>query len=39
MANSIVFGIFSTQEQVETAVNEMKREDFGTPNFNSLPIQ
>ena len=36
MANSVVFGIFSTQEQVETAVNEMKRDGFRNADISVL---
>jgi len=36
MANSAVFGIFSTKEQVETAVNEMKREGFRNADISVL---
>src|SRR6476661_1791583 len=36
MANSVVFGIFSTKEQVETAVNEMKREGFRNADISVL---
>jgi Alternative complex III, ActD subunit len=36
MANSVVFGIFSTQEQVETAVNEMKRYGFRDADISVL---
>jgi hypothetical protein len=28
MPNSVVFGIFSTKEQVDTAIVEMKRDGF-----------
>ena len=36
MANSVVFGIFSTKEQVETAVEEMKREGFRNADISIL---
>jgi len=36
MANSAVFGIFSTQNQVETAVAEMKREGFRNTDISGL---
>jgi hypothetical protein len=36
MANSVVFGIFSTQEQVDTAVNEMKRDGFRNADISVL---
>ena len=36
MANSVVFGIFSTKEQVETAVDEMKREGFRNADISVL---
>ncbi len=36
MANSAVFGIFSTREQVEAAVNEMKREGFRNADISVL---
>jgi hypothetical protein len=36
MANSAVFGIFSTKEQVESAVNEMKREGFRNVDISVL---
>lgn len=36
MTNSVVFGIFSTQEQVETAVNEMKRDGFRNADISVL---
>jgi hypothetical protein len=36
MANSAVFGIFSTKEQVETAVNEMKHEGFRNVDISVL---
>jgi len=36
MANSAVFGIFSTKEQVERAVDEMKREGFRNADISVL---
>jgi len=36
MANSVVFGIFSTKAQVETAVDEMKREGFRNADISIL---
>jgi Alternative complex III, ActD subunit len=36
MANSVVFGIFSTKEQVETAVDEMKTEGFRNADVSVL---
>jgi hypothetical protein len=36
MANSVVFGIFSTKQQVETAVDEMKREGFRNADISVL---
>jgi Alternative complex III, ActD subunit/Heat induced stress protein YflT domain len=36
MANSAVFGIFSTEEQVEKAVDEMKREGFRNADISVL---
>src|SRR5882724_7436888 len=36
MANSVVFGIFSTKEQVETAVDEMKRDGFRNADISTL---
>ena len=36
MANSVVFGIFSTKAQVETAVEEMKREGFRNADISVL---
>src|SRR5438874_12018188 len=36
MANSVVFGIFSTKQQVETAVDEMKREGFRNADISFL---
>jgi len=36
MANSAVFGIFSTKEQVETAVTEMEREGFRHADISVL---
>jgi hypothetical protein len=36
MANSVVFGIFSTKAQVETAVAEMKREGFRNADISVL---
>src|SRR4029450_10336690 len=36
MANSAVFGVFSTKEQVETAVAEMKREGFRNADISVL---
>jgi len=36
MANSVVFGIFSTKEQVETAVDEMKRDGFRNADISVL---
>jgi hypothetical protein len=36
MANSVVFGILSTKEQVETAVDEMKREGFRNADISVL---
>src|SRR5580704_16584648 len=36
MANSVVFGIFSTKEQVETAVDEMKAEGFRNADISVL---
>jgi len=36
MANSAVFGIFSTKEQVETAVAEMKRQGFRNADISVL---
>jgi hypothetical protein len=36
MANSAVFGIFSTREQVENAVNEMKSEGFRNADISVL---
>jgi hypothetical protein len=36
MANSVVFGIFSTKEQVETAVDEMKHEGFRNADISVL---
>jgi hypothetical protein len=36
MANSAVFGIFSTAAQVETAVNEMKRDGFRNADISVL---
>jgi ActD protein len=36
MANSVVFGIFSTKEQVDTAVDEMKREGFRNADISVL---
>jgi hypothetical protein len=36
MANSVVFGIFSTKEQVETAVDEMKRDGFRNADISIL---
>jgi hypothetical protein len=36
MANSVVFGIFSTKAQVETAVDEMKREGFRNADISVL---
>ena len=36
MANSVVFGIFSTKTQVETAVDEMKREGFRNADISVL---
>src|ERR1043165_4394436 len=36
MANSVVFGIFSTKQQVETAVDEMKREGFRNADISIL---
>jgi Alternative complex III, ActD subunit len=36
MANSVVFGIYSTREQVESAVEEMKREGFRNADVSVL---
>src|SRR4030095_8178913 len=36
MANSAVFGVFSTKEQVETAVAEMKRQGFRNADISVL---
>src|SRR4029078_5792983 len=36
MANSVVFGIFSTRTQVETAVDAMKREGFRNADISVL---
>jgi hypothetical protein len=36
MANSAVFGIFSTRNQVETAIEEMKREGFRSADISVL---
>ena len=36
MAHSVVFGIFSTQAQVETGVDEMKREGFRNADISVL---
>ena len=36
MANTVVFGIFSTKEQVETAVNEMKHDGFRNADISVL---
>ena len=36
MANSVVFGIFSTKEQVENAVDEMKRDGFRNADISVL---
>ena len=36
MANSVVFGIFSTKAQVETAVDEMKRDGFRNADISIL---
>jgi Alternative complex III, ActD subunit len=36
MTNSVVFGIFSTNEQTETAVNEMKRNGFRNADISVL---
>jgi hypothetical protein len=36
MANSVVFGIFSTKEQVETVVAEMKRKGFRNADISVL---
>jgi hypothetical protein len=36
MANSAVFGIFSSREQVETAVNEMKHDGFRNADISVL---
>ena len=36
MANSVVFGIFSTKEQVEAAVSEMKRDGFRNADISVL---
>ena len=36
MANSVVFGIFSTKEQVENAVAEMKRDGFRNADISVL---
>jgi hypothetical protein len=36
MANSVVFGIFSTRMQVETAVDEMKRDGFRNADISVL---
>ena len=36
MANSVVFGIFSTKVQVDTAVDEMKREGFRNADISVL---
>src|SRR6476661_1461144 len=36
MANSVVFGIFSTKVQVETAVDEMKRDGFRNADISIL---
>jgi uncharacterized protein YcfJ len=36
MANSVVFGVFSTKEQVETATTEMKREGFRNADISTL---
>jgi hypothetical protein len=36
MANSVVFGIFSTKEQVETAVEEMRHEGFRNADISVL---
>ena len=36
MSNSVVFGVFSTKEQVEAAVNEMKREGFRNADISVL---
>ena len=36
MANSVVFGIFSTKTQVETAVDEVKRGGFGNADISVL---
>src|ERR1041385_739077 len=36
MANSAVFGIYSTKQQVETAVEEMKREGFRNADVSVL---
>ena len=36
MANSVVFGVFSTQEQVGNAVNEMKRYGFRNADISVL---
>src|ERR1700675_326099 len=36
MANSVVFGIFSTKEQVDAAVNEMKHEGFRHADISVL---
>jgi hypothetical protein len=36
MANSVVFGIFSTKEQTENAVDEMKREGFRNADISVL---
>jgi hypothetical protein len=36
MSNSVVFGVFSTKEQVETAVNEMKSQGFRNADISVL---
>src|SRR5229473_114 len=36
MANTAVFGIYSTQHQVETAVNQMKQEGFRNADISVL---
>ena len=36
MANSVVFGVFYTKAQVETAVDEMKREGFRNADISVL---
>ena len=36
MTNSVVFGIFGSKEQVETAVTEMKREGFSSSDISVL---